>query len=173
MNCPHDIPPGLCQEDDCNACVKCLERKTAFGIPIASTRMILCSTCGNKRCPRAADHRLACTGSNEPGQVGTAWVDAILRIDREGERKTVSEPPKQDTILEEAAKIYGSPDANLKRIASIWGEVLGHEVSVEQVCLMMMGLKLARLVNSPAHRDSQVDVCGYARLLEMVTTKGA
>ena len=30
--------------------------------------MILCPTCGNKRCPHATDHRLTCTNSNEPGQ---------------------------------------------------------------------------------------------------------
>lgn len=36
-------------------------------------RMILCSTCGNKRCPHATDHRLECTGSNEPGQKGSIY----------------------------------------------------------------------------------------------------
>ena len=36
--------------------------------------MILCPTCGNKRCPKATDHRLACTGSNEPGQPGSAYA---------------------------------------------------------------------------------------------------
>jgi hypothetical protein len=35
-----------------------------------SPRMILCETCGNKRCPHATDHRNACTNSNEPGQPG-------------------------------------------------------------------------------------------------------
>jgi hypothetical protein len=32
--------------------------------------MILCPDCGNKRCPKAADHRNKCTGSNDVGQVG-------------------------------------------------------------------------------------------------------
>jgi hypothetical protein len=36
-------------------------------------RMIVCPTCGNKRCPKATDHRLDCTGSNEPGQPGSAY----------------------------------------------------------------------------------------------------
>lgn len=36
-------------------------------------RMFLCPTCGNKRCPRATDHRHACTGSNEPGQPGSRY----------------------------------------------------------------------------------------------------
>lgn len=33
--------------------------------------MILCSECGNKRCPHAWHHDNVCTGSNEPGQTGS------------------------------------------------------------------------------------------------------
>jgi hypothetical protein len=36
-------------------------------------RMVLCATCGNKRCPHARDHANSCTGSNEPGQKGSAY----------------------------------------------------------------------------------------------------
>lgn len=35
--------------------------------------MILCPACGNKRCPRASDHRFACTGSNDVGQFGSLY----------------------------------------------------------------------------------------------------
>lgn len=35
-------------------------------------RMILCA-CGCKRCPKASDHRHQCTGSNEPGQIGSVY----------------------------------------------------------------------------------------------------
>lgn len=38
-----------------------------------SMRMALCPECGNKRCPKANDHRHACTDSNEPGQPGSAY----------------------------------------------------------------------------------------------------
>ena len=37
------------------------------------SRMFLCPDCGNKRCPRATDHREVCTGSNEPGQAGSRY----------------------------------------------------------------------------------------------------
>lgn len=41
---------------------------------LMSQRMILCETCGNKRCPHANDpDNYACTGSNEPGQDGSAY----------------------------------------------------------------------------------------------------
>ena len=38
-----------------------------------SIRMALCPTCGNKRCPKANNHSLACSGSNAPGQPGSSW----------------------------------------------------------------------------------------------------
>lgn len=38
-----------------------------------TSRMILCSDCGNKRCPKASDHRLGCTSSNEPDQPGSVY----------------------------------------------------------------------------------------------------
>jgi hypothetical protein len=35
--------------------------------------MIVCPTCGNKRCPHATDHNLACTNSNDAGQPGSRY----------------------------------------------------------------------------------------------------
>ena len=34
---------------------------------------VVCSTCGNKRCPKATAHWQDCTGSNEPGQPGSYY----------------------------------------------------------------------------------------------------
>lgn len=41
---------------------------------VSDMRFVVCPTCGNKRCPRANNHAMACTGSNEPGQAGIAWA---------------------------------------------------------------------------------------------------
>lgn len=46
---------------------------TCRPITMEDNRMVLCPICGNKRCPRANDHNNACTGSNEPGQPGSAY----------------------------------------------------------------------------------------------------
>lgn len=35
--------------------------------------MVVCTNCGNKRCPHATDHRLGCTNSNDPGQLGSRY----------------------------------------------------------------------------------------------------
>jgi hypothetical protein len=52
-------------------CAQCLPRiKRALS---GLFEMVLCPTCGNKRCPHANDHRHACTGSNEPGQPGSRY----------------------------------------------------------------------------------------------------
>jgi len=42
-------------------------------IPISGVKMILCPDCGNKRCPKASDHTLNCSDSNEPGQLGSVY----------------------------------------------------------------------------------------------------
>jgi len=47
--------------------------QTCRPITMGDMRMVLCPTCGNKRCPMANDHRNVCTGSNEAGQPGSAY----------------------------------------------------------------------------------------------------
>lgn len=44
-----------------------------WDLPLNATQMIVCPSCGNKRCPHVSDHRLACTDSNEPGQEGSIY----------------------------------------------------------------------------------------------------
>ncbi|MGE6119974.1 hypothetical protein ACPCT8_07335, partial [Aeromonas media] len=60
--------------------------------PVAMTdmRFVVCPDCGNKRCPRANDHRNACTGSNELGQEGSAYPAAPKQ---QGGEPCASEPP--------------------------------------------------------------------------------
>lgn len=58
--------PAAPDADD-HCCYRCLGSAPRL-------RMILCPTCGNKRCPKASDHDLACTGSNEAGQPGSVYA---------------------------------------------------------------------------------------------------
>jgi hypothetical protein len=58
-------------EIDPSCCRRCFDESDPTGLP---SRMFLCEKCGNKRCPHATDHRLDCTGSNEPGQPGSAYA---------------------------------------------------------------------------------------------------
>jgi hypothetical protein len=46
---------------------------TCRPVTLDDCRMVLCPTCGNKRCPHANDHRNDCTNSNLPGQRGSNY----------------------------------------------------------------------------------------------------
>ena len=78
---------------------------------------------------------------------------------------------------EDRSRDYGHPLVNHQRIADIWsvqlGPILKRPILPGEAALMMIGLKLARLVNSPGHRDSVVDVAGYAKCWDMINERMA
>lgn len=65
-------PPARCE---CHRCIRENNlRGEVGGLPLNAVQMIVCPVCHNKRCPKASDHRLTCTGSNEPGQAGSVYA---------------------------------------------------------------------------------------------------
>nr|WP_319823327.1 hypothetical protein [Klebsiella pneumoniae] len=54
--------------------------RTCRPVTLNDMRFVVCPDCGNKRCPRANDHRNACTRSNEPGQEGSAYPAAPQEV---------------------------------------------------------------------------------------------
>ena len=79
------------------------------------------------------------------------------------------------SVLQEADEVingerqqdYGSQLQSFTRIAKLWSAVLGIEVTAEQVALCMAGLKIARAMQG-YHRDSLVDLAGYAGCIELM-----
>ena len=69
-----------------------------------------------------------------------------------------------ELINGQRASDYGDARLNHQRIADIWGVILGQEITPEQVCACMIGLKLARLTNDMKQDDTWVDIAGYAAL---------
>jgi hypothetical protein len=63
------------------------------------------------------------------------------------------------------AKSYGDAYINHKRIAELWSVILEKEISVPQVYQCMIAVKLSRLIETPDHEDSAIDICGYGALL--------
>ena len=43
--------------------------------------------------------------------------------------------------------------------------ILQKEITPEQVYQCMIAVKLGRLIHSPNHEDSAIDICGYGALL--------
>jgi hypothetical protein len=74
-------------------------------------------------------------------------------------------------IYGDREKTYGHPSKNLVTIALMWNAYLNAKANKDtlgpkDVAAMMVLLKTARLANNPEHRDSLVDICGYAALIE-------
>lgn len=84
-------------------------------------------------------------------------------------------------VLAEASEIiygdreqtYGHPSKNLDVIADMWNAYMKGRITAEDyllnaqdVALMMVLLKIARLANTPNHHDSLVDSVGYLALIE-------
>lgn len=70
QNAPQNIPE-IIPDCWCRTCRPLVFNDMSF---------VVCPDCGNKRCPRANDHRNACTGSNEPGQEGSAYPAAPQEV---------------------------------------------------------------------------------------------
>ncbi len=62
---------------------------------------------------------------------------------------------------------YGDKLTNFQHIADLWNATLKFKllptakISPEDVAICMMQVKIARLVKSPHHEDSQIDIAGY------------
>jgi hypothetical protein len=69
-------------------------------------RFIVCPDCGNKRCPKANDHRNACTNSNEVGQHGSSWEHVKSDNDQPGACAPVP-LPEHVGIVERWHDLYG------------------------------------------------------------------
>lgn len=75
-------------------------------------------------------------------------------------------------ILDEAKRltatdrneIYGDPYTNHKRIADLWSVYLETEISPSQVALCLSLVKIARLIESPTHLDSYIDLAAYSAI---------
>lgn len=81
----------------------------------------------------------------------------------------------KETIADEAKRIvtgarrgsYGKPERNFERIALFWTAYFKAKgvdivITATDVSPMMRLMKEARLVENPTHRDSFVDIIGYA-----------
>jgi hypothetical protein len=83
-----------------------------------------------------------------------------------------------ENILEEALRItegdrrnaYGDALADAERFAQIASAATGLDVRPEHLPLIMLAVKLSRIAQSPRawHRDSVVDIAGWARVAEKI-----
>lgn len=90
-------------------------------------------------------------GQSEPSMIGKLDRDEILNA-------------ASDLINGQRAKDYGDAYEMHRRIAAGWAEILCVNITPAQVALCMAWLKIARLVETPDHLDSFVDLVAYGAL---------
>jgi len=61
---------------------------------------------------------------------------------------------------------YGDPKESLERVAKLWEPILGCSVSITQVALCLVQLKIARELHASSF-DNLADIAGYAELLSI------
>jgi Domain of unknown function (DUF6378) len=74
-----------------------------------------------------------------------------------------------DLINGERREQYGDMHESFTRVALLWGAYMGHPINMLDVTNMMVLLKVSRAKNK-YHRDSYVDICGYAAIAEKLRT---
>lgn len=82
----------------------------------------------------------------------------------------MKQPNTRKSVLDEASSIvngartevYGGPEDSFNQIGTLWGAYLHRIVTATDVALMLGLMKIARLKATPTHRDSWVDMAGYA-----------
>ncbi|MAO21372.1 MAG: hypothetical protein CMJ25_11540 [Phycisphaerae bacterium] len=57
---------------------------------------------------------------------------------------------------------YGDPFEMHKRAADIYNAYAGSSITAHDMAMILLSVKMARLAHMPLHRDSYVDICGYA-----------
>lgn len=89
-------------------------------------------------------------------------------------------PDPKRTLLDAATKIvtgdrrrdYGGALDNHDQVAALWRAYLrdrpASDITAEDAAVMMVLVKIARLSTSPAHYDSQVDIAGYAAVMNEI-----
>jgi hypothetical protein len=67
-------------------------------------------------------------------------------------------------VTQDRAATHGGAEDSFAMIADLWNAYLGLELKQQDVCAMMILLKVARIAGNPAHVDSWIDCAGYASL---------
>lgn len=68
----------------------------------------------------------------------------------------------KNLVNNDRVKHYGTPKENFTRIANMWSEIFKTKITPAQVALCMAIVKVTRLIQTPDHEDSWVDLAGYA-----------
>ena len=65
-------------------------------------------------------------------------------------------------------RTYDHPSVDFTRTAALVSAYLGVPITAEQIGIIQVLVKVSRLAATPGHRDSLVDIAGYAECVGML-----
>ena len=67
----------------------------------------------------------------------------------------------KEIVTKDRQATHGNAEDNYEIIRKFWGAYLGIDLSREDVAIMQILLKVARVKSNPQHLDNWLDICGY------------
>lgn len=100
-----------------------------------------------------------------PAATDNSFCDRVLGAEAPDVKASIADEAKR--IVSGARRsAYGAPESNFARIAKFWTGYMQNtgrdvEITAADVSPLMILMKLARICETPDHRDSWVDAAGY------------
>ena len=73
-----------------------------------------------------------------------------------------------DELIHEKGKEYGPPEDFFSKLAIIWGSLKNVDYTPQEVATMMLMFKAVRLFNQPNKEDTQQDIQGYLKIVDIL-----
>lgn len=117
-------------------------------------------------CERRCDDYDAC--ELKIPHASQAALDAIARAKEAGTATTIFDKAIASTINNERGAVYGHPLDNFTITMKLQDAIIDCPDTEILCALNMILAKVARLVKTPDHLDSVIDIAGYARTIAMI-----
>lgn len=112
-----------------------------------------------------------CEGGRRPfsqRKDSPTYQQVVVQTLEEAARNLNDRPCEVESVIQERESVYGPPSVNLDCISQHWqayrinqGE---RKESLLDVCYRNILQKISRLARTPNHRDSIIDIIGYAEI---------
>ena len=76
-------------------------------------------------------------------------------------------------LIAERGRVYGHPQEDFERVAAMTAPLADCQDVVLRHVLYMIIVKICRLIMTPTHEDSWLDIVGYARTAAMILDRRA
>jgi len=199
MKCSKDIHlkkyDSYWTSDNSFVCPDCCDQKTIdAGLPPwkkEESKMWITETCiasGHRTCQECGAEFSVIIGSIMwrykghpvcPDCCSQEIIDANLPPSEDAGTKISSSPlEKALATVRDHMGDYGSPTRNHRRIGGLWSAYINNvrggvpiDFKPHEVAMMMILVKIARLMETPNHEDSIVDIAGYAEVYHQIVNE--